>query len=527
MHLWAGCALAATLLSACGGSDNAASQNASSPLPEPSSAAPSPADPQPPQPQPTPAPVPQPQPSPAPTPAPAPAPTPTPTPAPAPAPTPAPAPAAEVTAPSAPSGLTTTAGDAGSVWLRWKPSTDDRAVAGYRLYLDGAEVATVPAASTRHLFTGLAPATNYTLQVRAFDAAGNASPAASLPWAAATVYRAGDTIRIDGAFGTANVTQTFLGGPGGLIESKAVGATMTNGSGWVFSELGLPTKIFQDPQRGKVLFTPQDSSNYNAIRRYDPGFAISEQRYFYKAHWVRNVMLLDGLPYAKSYQWKHERVNWKNTIVDGDNEIKVHNQIKVAGLVTYVNRSASDKSTYWDSVKAPDSNGGWALLEIMVYTGTEGQNDGKLITRLHKDGKTWINQNRQSERIYADPTKRLRYFIEQNYFGNFAQREDGVDNGLPKPQVRELYSDDSRVIVGNDATSGWQRVELRDKVDLASAKVRELQSWSSWSGGIELPLNTGGLPAGVHDLFLVVVSGVDANGWDVVTHSMPVRVRVD
>ena len=300
---------------------------------------------------------------------------------------------------------------------------------------------------------------------------------------------------------------------------------MPNGNGLVFSELGHPTRIAQDPVRGKVLFTPEDSSNYNATRRFDPGAAIAENRFFYKAHWVRNVMLLDGQPYAKSYQWKHERVNWENSVVDGDTEIKVHNQIKVAGLVTYVNRSRNDKSTYWNSVKAPDSNGGWALMEIMVYTGTQGQNDGKLITRLHKDGKTWVNQNRQAERMYADPNMRLRYFIEQNYFGNFGQREDGVNNPLPRPQVRELYSDDSRVIVGKDATSGWQRIELRDKVDLQSASVREIQSWTSWNGSIDLTLNTGGLPSGVHDLFLVVVSGVDANGWDVVTHSMPVRVR--
>ena len=296
--------------------------------------------------------------------------------------------------------------------LRWNPSTDDRGVAGYRLYLDGTQVAAVAPSDTSHLFTGLAAATNYTLQVRAFDAADNASAAAALPWSAANLYRHGDTIRIDGTFGSPQVTHTFLGGPQGPVESQAVGARMPNGNGWVFSELGHPTRIAQDPVRGKVLFTPEDSSNYNATRRFDPGAAIAENRFFYKAHWVRNVMLLDGQPYAKSYQWKHERVNWENSVVDGDTEIKVHNQIKVAGLVTYVNRSRNDKSTYWNSVKAPDSNGGWALMEIMVYTGTQGQNDGKLITRLHKDGKTWVNQNRQAERIYADPNMRLRYFIE-------------------------------------------------------------------------------------------------------------------
>ncbi|RYH68032.1 MAG: hypothetical protein EON54_03090 [Alcaligenaceae bacterium] len=341
------------------------------------------------------------------------------------------------------------------------------------------------------------------------------------------VYRHGDAISIAGSFGISNVTQTFLGGKNGPIESKDVGALMTNGQGWMFGEVGHPTHIAHDVQRGKVLFTPQDSKHINATRRYDPGFAIPEKRYFYKAHWVRNVMLLDGLPYAKNYQWKHERINWEPKIVDGDNEIKVFNWFKVGNLVALVNRSSSDKSVYTNSLKYPDSNGNWALMEIMAYTGTEGRNDGKLIMRLHKDGKTWVNQNRQAEKIYADPNKRLRYFIEQNYFGNFGQHEDGVDNPLPKPQVRELYSDDSRVAVGNDATSGWQRVELRDTVDLQSASVREIQDWSVWRDKIDLTLNTGGLARGVHDLHLVVISGVDASGWDIVKHSMPIRVQVD
>ena len=98
---------------------------------------------------------------------------------------------------------------------------------------------------------------------------------------------------------------------------------------------------------------------------------------------------------------------------------------------------------------------------------------------------------------------------------------------LPKPQVRELYSDDSRVIVGNDAVSGWQRIELRDTVSLQTAKLRELQSWRVWDGRIEFKLNTGGLPRGLHDMHLVVISGLDADGLDVVQQSIPVRVQVD
>lgn len=340
------------------------------------------------------------------------------------------------------------------------------------------------------------------------------------------VYRHGDMVTIVGDFGTNDVTRAFLGGADGRIESLSAGQTMEGGDGWSFNDLGGPTSVEIDPERGKVLFTPEDSSHYNATRRFDPGFAISEQRAFYKAHYVRNVLLLDGEPYAKSYQWKHERIHWENTVVDGDCEIKVHNWLNSQGPITIVNRSADDKSSYYGGAAA-DSNGGWALLEIMVFTGTQGQEDGKLITRVHKDGKTVISHNRQAERIYADPTLRLRHFIEQNYFGNFGQFEDGVDNPLPKPDVRELWSDDSRVILGNTAETGWKRVELRDSVELADATLREIQDWDSWDGDIDLRLNAGGLPPGEHDLFLVVIDGVDADGWDVVAHSMPIRVAVD
>lgn len=347
------------------------------------------------------------------------------------------------------------------------------------------------------------------------------------PGPIATVYHHGDVVTIDGNFGSNDVTKTFLGGTAGMIETKENGQVMTSGNGWIFNDLGGTTTVGLDSKRGKVLYTPEDSSHYNAVRRFDPGFSIAEQRYFYKAHYVRNVMLLDGQPYTKSYQWKHERVNWENSVSDGDCEIKVHNWINGgSGVTTYVNRSAADKSTYYGGIAA-NANDDWALLEIMVFTGTQGLQDGKLITRVHKNGQTFISQNKQAEGIYASPDLRLRYFVEQNYFGNFGQIEDGVDNLLPKPQTREIYSDDSRVIVGNTANTGWKRIELRDHVDLQTATIREIQDWDSWNGSISLHLNTGGLPSGEHDMFLVVIDGVDANGWDIVTQSMPIRVVVN
>ena len=311
-------------------------------------------------------------------------------------------------------------------------------------------------------------------------------------------FRHGDLITIEGAFGQSDVTHTFLGGASGMIEACQPGAEISNGNGWYFNELGYPTRVMSDATRGKVLFTPEDRDHYNATRHFDPGFAIAERRYFYKAHWVRSVLLLDGQPYLKSFQWKHERVNWQNTIVDGDCEIKVHDYPNGGGgLMTFVNRSASEKSVYWGG-QVIKANSAWALLEMLVYTGTQGGNDAKVVTRAHVNGRTYVNQNKQTERVYADPSMRLRHFIEQNYFGNFGQVEDGVNNPLPKPDVRELWSDDSRVIVGNDDRAGWQRVELRDAVSLQEAQVRELQTWNVWDGNITLNLNTGGLQSGTH-----------------------------
>lgn len=345
--------------------------------------------------------------------------------------------------------------------------------------------------------------------------------------ATAASLRHGDSVTIPTPIPSPQVSRSFLGGAGGRIESGAVGAAPQNGGGWTFNDLGGPTTVRTDLTRGAVLFTPMDAQNYNATRRYDPGFSILPQRHVYKAHYVRNVLLLDGLPYTKSYQWKHERISWQNSVSDTQCEFKVHNWPTSMGPITLLNRTDASAETWWGGVAA-DSNGGWALMEIFIYTGSDGGNDGRVVTRVHKNGSTRVGQNRSNMRIYSGPERRLRYFVEQNYFGNFGQIEDGVDNSLPKPQIREIHSDDSQVQIGGDNQAGWQRIELRDSVDLRDAQVRELQDWQQWtSAGIALRLNTGGLPPGLHDLYLVVIDGLDADGWDIVSAAHPIQVRVD
>lgn len=92
---------------------------------------------------------------------------------------------ADTTPPSVPSGLQTTAVGDTSIGLSWSASSDDVAVAGYRVSRNGSQVGTP--GSTSFIDTGLLPNTSYTYTVLAVDAAGNPSgPSAPLTVTTAT-----------------------------------------------------------------------------------------------------------------------------------------------------------------------------------------------------------------------------------------------------------------------------------------------------------------------------------------------------
>jgi chitodextrinase len=74
-----------------------------------------------------------------------------------------------------PAGLTATASAPDRVDLAWQPSTDDKGVTGYRVYRDGALLATLAGTGTTYSDASVAPATTYRYQVSAVDAAGNQS----------------------------------------------------------------------------------------------------------------------------------------------------------------------------------------------------------------------------------------------------------------------------------------------------------------------------------------------------------------
>lgn len=79
----------------------------------------------------------------------------------------------DTTPPSTPTGLTSANVGSTSFDINWNASTDDNAVAGYNIYLNGSNIGTSSIVSTS--VTGLNPSTNYTVAVSAFDGAGNES----------------------------------------------------------------------------------------------------------------------------------------------------------------------------------------------------------------------------------------------------------------------------------------------------------------------------------------------------------------
>lgn len=121
------------------------------------------------------------------------------------------------TAPTVPTALTAAATSAHAIYLSWNPSTDDIEVTGYKVYREGAQIASLRNVTT-YTDTGLRAATTYNYGVAACDAGANCSAQSSL--AAATTNSAPKAI--------ASTSEVVAGdnpnasvGPGGLLVIAA------------------------------------------------------------------------------------------------------------------------------------------------------------------------------------------------------------------------------------------------------------------------------------------------------------------
>ena len=92
-------------------------------------------------------------------------------------------------APSIPTNVHATGQTPRAIGIAWNASTDNAAVAGYKVYRNGGQVGT--SGTTNYTDTGLSPNTTYSYTVSAYDAAGNNS-AQSSPPATATTTQAMD-----------------------------------------------------------------------------------------------------------------------------------------------------------------------------------------------------------------------------------------------------------------------------------------------------------------------------------------------
>jgi chitodextrinase len=89
-----------------------------------------------------------------------------------------PPPTGDTTPPSLPTNLRVTSATATSATVTWNAATDNVGVTGYDIYRGGTKVGS--ATTTSYLMNGLTCGTVYSVGIRAFDSAGNASPQATL-----------------------------------------------------------------------------------------------------------------------------------------------------------------------------------------------------------------------------------------------------------------------------------------------------------------------------------------------------------
>jgi uncharacterized repeat protein (TIGR03806 family) len=187
----------------------------------------------------------------------------------------------DITAPSVPTNVTAAAQSSTSIQVTWTASTDDVAVAGYRIFRNGDPnpVATVTS-GTSYTDTGLTPATGYTYQVRAFDTAatpnvsGLSTPPASaitqgdtaapsVPTGVAATALSLTSIRIDWSASTDTGGAGLAGYRIFRNGSASILATVTSGT--TYTDTGLtPNTNYSYQVRAYDAATPANVSALSA-----------------------------------------------------------------------------------------------------------------------------------------------------------------------------------------------------------------------------------------------------------------------
>lgn len=126
----------------------------------------------------------------------------------------------DVAAPTTPTNFAATRNSATQINLTWTASTDNIAVAGYRIYRNGALVATTTGTGTGYSDTGLASHTPYWYWIEAIDSAGNVSAVSTGD--GAVTYATGTSYRLSYPYGGAGLCA--------VATSNATTGTLVTGS---------------------------------------------------------------------------------------------------------------------------------------------------------------------------------------------------------------------------------------------------------------------------------------------------------
>lgn len=302
----------------------------------------------------------------------------------------------------------------------------------------------------------------------------------------------GSTFTIVGTgFGTNSATTNeFLGGAAGIFEQGGIGTTPAK-TNWDFESQWHNGVIYEDAERGKVLWTR--ISNQNGDKRFDNVDYIPESTPYMLSYWVKNISFMDG---ATIVQWKMTRFGYANNINDNDSEITFFNWQGSSKQVMCRYNAVSNPTLSPGSAAGPVLDGGWTKMQWFINPGTQGSANGELHLRTKRPGQPWHTWSRTDQQVYGT-ANRHRYFIIQNYFGNYS--------GAGAGRYQDIFEDDFLIQVGS-----WKRVELCNSANYTAAEIREDQPWTYWSdGAIQITVNKGGLPPGQY--YLHVLDGLNTS----------------
>jgi hypothetical protein len=322
----------------------------------------------------------------------------------------------------------------------------------------------------------------------------------------------GDIVKITGKnFGSHGLKIEWLGGSDGNIESGSIGAVFSK-KGWsvVDNSTNRPP-VYDDLRKhsgSKSILCDADNAlvaTYNSQLHYDLGYGLNPGDSVFVSWWV------NFQPTREDGQWKMFRINHNDGYSDTSPEIAIFNwKPGKDGMKQILQRPGGglDK-TYWCDINDMPGKNKWQRMSLFIVASSPGKYDGYI--------EYWISDPESGEQVIdvqgsnssgswpnlmnyaAGTTKRLRYLVWQNYFGN------GLDG--------RAWLDD--IYVQKDTQA---RVELGDKPTWQSCTHREIQMPSSWSNtSITVKVNPGSFSRGKSAYVYVIDSNgnVNAQGYPV------------